>query len=95
MHYVFMRNVRIRKYNLGNRQIPDQFFQLLFRIDRNSLRIQVAGKLRWIDSAFYVRNLRRCKRLNLVRRVITKISIEIVEVSAGGAHDNELAAFLW
>jgi hypothetical protein len=57
-------------------------------MNRNTIGVKFAGKLGRIETTGYIRNLSGGKRDNIVTLVIFEIDIEIMEIPAGGPHDD-------
>ena len=90
MHHVLVRHVGVREDDLVDVVLADQVGELGLRVDRNPLRVEVAGEERWIDAACDVRDLRRSERDDLVVVTPAIDDVEVVKVAAGGARDQNL-----
>jgi hypothetical protein len=70
--------------------LVDQFHQPTVWKDGNTLGISIARQLRRVDTTIDIGNLGGGESHNLVPVVFPKIDVEIVEIPAGGPHDDHL-----
>src|SRR5207245_3465765 len=68
----------------------DEPRELLFGKNRDPVRIDFPREGRGVLPSLDSRNLRRGKRDDAVRRIVAEIDVEIVEVAACGAEDDDL-----
>ena len=85
MHERHMGNVAVGEDHLLNGLVANQLPQLFFWINRNAVWIQGAAQFGRVAPALDSRNLSSRERDNLVIGIIAKAYIEIVEIPARGA----------
>jgi hypothetical protein len=61
-------------------------------MDRDALRIQGTGEFGRISPALDARDLRRREGDHVEDLVVPVVDVEVVEISPGGAHDQDPAA---
>ncbi len=89
VHHLLMRDVAVGEDDLLDLPITAEGVQLRLVDDRNALGIKHAGELRRIAAAADAGNLRSGERDHLPRRVVAVDDVEVVEVAAGGAEDDD------
>ena len=87
MHDRLVRNIAVSKDDLVNGKLPDQVNEFIFGKNRDTIGVEWARQHGRIGASFDIWNLRRGKGDNLAGQVIAKDKIEIVEISARRAHD--------
>ena len=89
VHHGLVRDVAVREDDLVARERADQCPQLRLGVDGDPVRIARAGEGGRIATSVDVRDLRRRERNDGVFGVVTQDGVEVVEVAAGGSHDDD------
>src|SRR3989441_5971871 len=84
-------HIGIREDTRLRTEFLDERRQLLFREDRDSVRIELPRERGRILPSRDPRNLRGGEGDDVVRRIVAEIHVEVVEVAARGAEDDDLA----
>jgi len=87
VHDVLVRHVGVREDDLVDLLLDDDLLQLSLRPDRDPARIERAGERRRVDAVLDVRKLRRGERDDAELAAPAVDDVEVVEVAAGGAGD--------
>jgi hypothetical protein len=82
-------HIRVREDDFVYIKVLDQGLKLALRINGDALRIERARKGAGVLPALNVGNLRSRKRNNLETFIVAQGRIEIVEISAGRAGNNQ------
>ena len=90
MHHVLVGHVAVGEHDLLHAVLLDQLRHLRLVVDRDALGVQPAGQLGRVLAVVDVRDLRRREGDDLVRFVVAEVRVEVVEVPARGAHDEDL-----
>jgi hypothetical protein len=92
VHHVLVGHIRVGEDDLVDVVLADQVAELVLGVDRDSVGVELAGEERGIDAPRDVRDLRRSERDDLVVLVPAVDDVEVVEVAAGGACDQDSCA---
>jgi len=93
VHHVLVRHVRVREDDLVHLVLADQVSELVLRVDRDSVRVEIARQERGIDAARDIRDLRRGEGDNVVFLAAPVDDVEVVEVATGRTCDENSLAF--
>jgi hypothetical protein len=86
---VLIGDVAVGKHAVIGIQFLDQSEQIFFGINRNPIRVQLAGQLRREFAAFDARNLSGRKGHHVIGIIVAVIGVEVVEVpSSSSDNDN-------
>ncbi len=89
MHDVDVTQIAVRKDDQVDRLTGDRPFELLLLEDRNALRIEPPGELRWVPAAGDARNLGRRERNDRRAGIVAVDHVEVVEVAPRGTKDED------
>ena len=89
MHDVLVRDVRVREHDLVDLVLAYELLERVLGDDRNAVGIERAGELGRVAPPFDVRDLRRRERDDLVLLPAAVDEVEVVEVAARGACDQD------
>ena len=89
VHHVLVRDVRVREHDLVDLVLADQLLESRLRKNGNALRIQRSGKRGRINAAVDVRDLRCGEGDDVVLGTLPVHDVEVVEVSARSADDQD------
>ncbi len=90
LHYVLVGNVGVGEYHAVHRPVPHEVGEPVLRLDRDPAWVEPAREFGGIAAAHDPRDLGGRERDHLVGVVILERDVEIVEVPAGSAHDDDL-----
>jgi hypothetical protein len=82
-----MRNVAVREKNIRDFMLADERRKLFLRIDRDTVWIEFSSKSRRVFSILYIRDLGGSEGYNPVFFLVSKINIEVMEISSCSTHD--------
>ena len=82
---VVVRHIAISEDNFVNTLFRDDLFKIRLVFDAYAFRIELASQIGRVAPAFDVRNLCPGERDHLVRGVVAKYHIEVMEVASGCA----------
>jgi len=83
--------ITVREHTLVRLQFLDQLGQVLLRIDRNSVGIQLAGQLGMILPPGNVRDLRGSEGNYIKSLVVSLVAVEVVEIPPGCSYDDHIS----
>ncbi len=89
MHHVLVRDVGVSEDHIVHVEVDDQARELVFLMDRDAVRIALPGEDRRIRAVVDVGDLRRGERDDLGLGIVSVDDVEVVEVAAGGSHDQD------
>src|SRR5216684_8276993 len=72
--------------------MADEVGQLVFRVNRDSLRVQRTRQNARIRSPLQIRDLGGGERYNLIVRTLAEVLVEVVEVASPGPQDDNPSA---
>src|SRR5262245_36450240 len=88
MHNRQVGNIAVSEYHLVDVMVLDQFFEVIFRINGNTMRIARAAKCGWVVSLSNARNLSGSEGTNLIVSIFAEVGIKGVEISSRSSHDH-------
>ena len=88
VHHILVRNIAVGKHHLLDLVLLDQALQVALRVNRDALRVQLAGQLSRVLASFDVGDLGGGEGDHLIIRIVAEEDVEIVEVASRGAHDD-------
>ena len=92
MHDIIVRYITVGKHHFIHIEFRDQSGELVFIKYGNATWIQITGKLRRIDPLINIGNLCCRKTHHLYLRVVFVNCIEVMEIAAGRAHNQDLSS---
>ena len=89
VHDVLVGHVAVGEIDLGHVEFADERVELFLGVDGDAVRIELSGQDGRILAAFDVGNLGGREGHDLEVRVVPEVGVEIVEIPARGAHDDD------
>jgi hypothetical protein len=89
VQHVLVGHVRVGEDDLFDLVLADQLLEFPFRVDRNSVRIELAREERGIDTPCDVGDLRGGEGDDLELLASAIDDVEVVEVAPGRARDQD------
>ena len=90
VHDVFMRDIAVREYDLIDVELADQSQEFALGKDRDAFGVATPGELGWIGASFDIGDLSGRECDDVVVRVVSKVDVEVVEVTTGSPHDQDV-----
>jgi hypothetical protein len=87
VHDLLVAHVAVREHDRVDLELSDEGLELLLGPDRDALGVARAGEGRRVATIRDAGDLRRGERDHLDARCIPVDDVEVVEVPAGGPHD--------
>ena len=89
MHDVFVGDVAVGEIDLGHAVLLDQGVELFLGEDGDAVGIELAGQDGRVFPAVDVGNLGGGEGDDLEIRIVAEVGVEVVEIAAGRAHDDD------
>src|SRR4029450_9383787 len=89
VHHVLVAHVRVAEDDVVDALVLDQLRELALVVDRDPVRVALAGEAGWIPPIVDERDLCRGEGDDLVAAVAAVSDVEVVEVAPGGSPDED------